>query len=409
VNTPARHLLVTADESTRVTTLELFFDLVFVFALTQVTALMAADLTGRGLLRGLLILGLLWWSWTGYAWLFNLVVADEGVVRLLLFAAMTALFIMALTIPEAFDDLPGGLPGPVVFACCYLAVRLLHLTFFWFLSRDDPRLRRQVIRFTPSVAGGTGFLVVASQADGTAQTVLGALALLADFGGTFLGGSSGWRLRSAGHFAERHGLIGVIALGESIVAIGVGVAALPISWPIVVASVLGLVVAAALWWAYFDVSALVGERALAGAPDKDRAGLGRDAYSFLHVPLMAGIVLVALGMKKVLEYVGDTEHHDLSDPLTALALLALYGGVAAYLAGHVAFKLRTARTLSVSRIVAALLLVALLPLAAALPALTALAVLTAVVVGLLAYETVRFAEVRDRVRHEGEAHTSPGR
>jgi low temperature requirement protein LtrA len=406
VNTPARPLVVPVDESARVTTLELFFDLVFVFALTQITALMADDLTGRGLLRGLLILGLLWWSWTGYAWLFNLVVADEGAVRLSLFAAMGATFVMAVTIPEAFDDLPGGLPGPVVFACCYFAVRLLHLGFFWILSREEPGLRRQVLRFTPSVAGGTGLLLVASQAHGTAQTALWALALAADFGGTFLGGASGWRLRSPGHFAERHGLIVIVALGESIVAIGVGVAALPISWPIVVASVLGLAVAGALWWAYFDTSALVGERALHRARDAERAALGRDAYSFLHVPLLAGIVLVALGLKKVLEYVGDTEHHNLSDPLSFLALLALYGGVALYLFGHVCFKLRTARTVTVQRILAGTLLLGILPLAAALPALTALAVLVAVVVLLVGYETVRFAEARDRVRHQGELHVS---
>jgi low temperature requirement protein LtrA len=402
MSTPARRLVVPADETARVTTLELFFDLVFVFALTQVTALMADDLTGRGLLRGLLILGLLWWSWTGYAWLFNLVVADEGVVRLLLFAVMTPLFVMALTIPEAFDDMPGGLHGPVVFACCYLAVRLLHLLCFWILSRGDPGLRRQVMLFTPSVAGGTGFLLVASQAEGTAQTVLWALALAADFGGTFLGGASGWRLRSPGHFAERHGLIIIVALGESIVAIGVGVAALPISWPIVAASILGLAVAGALWWAYFDTSALVGERTLHRASGAERAALGRDAYSFLHVPLIAGIVLVALGMKKVLEYVGDTEHHELSDPLSFLALLALYGGVAVYLLGHVGFKMRTAGIVAGPRIVAAAVLLAALPLAANLPALAALALLAAVTAALIGYETVRFAEVRDRVRHEGE-------
>jgi low temperature requirement protein LtrA len=406
VSTPRRPLLVTADEGARVTTIELFFDLVFVFALTQVTALMADDLTARGLLRGLLILALLWWSWTGYAWLFNIVVADEGVVRLSLFAAMAAMFVMALTIPEAFDDLPGGFAGPVVFACCYFAVRLLHLGFFWILSREDPGFRRQVIRFTPSVAGGTGFLLAASQTEGGTQTALWALALAADFGGTFLGGASGWRLRSPGHFAERHGLIVIVALGESIVAIGVGVAALPISWPIVVASILGLAVAGALWWAYFDTSALVGERALQRARDAARAAFGRDAYSFLHVPLIAGIVLVALGMKKVLEYVGDTAHHGLSDPLPFLAALALYGGVAVYLFGHVGFKMRTARTVAVQRVAAGVLLLAALPLAADLPALAALAVVAGVTVALVGYETVRFAEARDRVRHEGEAPVS---
>jgi len=402
VSTPVRPLMVAADEGAKVTPVELFFDLVFVFALTQITALMAHDLTGRGLARGLLVLGLLWWSWVGYAWLCNLVVADEGAVRMALFAAMTAMFVMALTIPEAFDDLPGGLPGPVVMPLCYFAFRALHLALFWIISRDDPGLRRQLIRFTPPMIGGTALLLAASQYQGTTQTLLWALALLADYGGTFLGGASGWRLRSASHFAERHGLIVIVALGESIVAIGVGVADLPISWPIVVASVLGLAVSAAMWWAYFDLSALVGERALAAARDADRARLGRDAYSFLHLPLMAGIVLAALGLKDVLKYVGDTEHHDLSDPLASLASLALYGGVALYLLGHVAFKLRTSHTLFVPRVAGGAVLLLLLPLAGMLPALAALGLLAGVLVGLVAYETWRFAEVRDRIRHHDE-------
>jgi low temperature requirement protein LtrA len=394
--------MVAADEGAKVTPVELFFDLVFVFALTQITALMAHDLTGRGLARGLLVLGLLWWSWVGYAWLCNLVVADEGAVRLALFAAMGAMFVMALTVPEAFDDLPGGLPGPVVMPLCYFAFRALHLALFWIVGRGDPGLRRQLIKFTPPMIGGTALLLAASQFDGSTQTALWALALLADYGGTFLGGASGWRLRSAGHFAERHGLIVIVALGESIVAIGVGVADLPISWPIVVASVLGLAVSAAMWWAYFDISALVGERALATARGADRARLGRDAYSFLHLPLMAGIVLAALGLKDVLKYVGDTEHHDLSDPLASLASLALYGGVALYLLGHVAFKLRTSHTLFVPRVVGGVALLLLLPLAGMLPALAALGLLAGVLVGLVAYETWRFAEERHRIRHHDE-------
>jgi len=229
--TPRRRLrMEPATETASVTTLELFFDLVFVFALTQVTALMSDDLTGRGMLRGLLIVGLLWWSWTGYAWLGNLVRADEGALRPAMLAAMVAMFVLALAIPEAFDDLPGGLTGPVLVAVCYFGFRLMHLALFWIISRHDPGLRRQLLRFTPSMIGGTALLLVASQFTGATQTVLWALALLADYGGTYLGGARGWRLRAPGHFAERHGLILIVALGESIVAIGVGVAALPVSW-----------------------------------------------------------------------------------------------------------------------------------------------------------------------------------
>ena len=386
-------------ETSSVTTLELFFDLVFVFALTQVTATMAARLDAHGLLQGLLVIALLWWSWTGYAWIANLVRADEGIARVGMFLAMAAMFVLALSIPEAFDDGPGGLSGPVVVAVCYFAFRALHLLLFFLLSSDDPGLRGQLLRFTPAMLGGTALLLAAAGTDGSAQTWLWTAALAADYLGTYLGGARGWRIRSARHFAERHGLIVIVALGESIVAIGVGVAQLPISWPIVVASVLGLALAAALWWAYFDVTALVAERALAAAPEQTRAGLARDAYSFLHLPMVAGIVLLALGLKKVLEYVGDAEAHALTDPLKGLALTALVGGVVLYLLAHVAFGLRLVGTLSPARLIVAALLVPLGWLGSTLPALAALAALTAVVVALVAYESVRYATHRHRARH----------
>ncbi|HSE56391.1 MAG TPA: low temperature requirement protein A [Nocardioidaceae bacterium] len=392
----------TADAT--VTPLELFFDLVFVFALTQVTAMMADDLSGEGVLRGMLILALLWWSWTGYAWLSNVVRADEGAVRLVLITAMAAMFVLALTIPEAFDDLPGGLHGPVVLAVCYFGFRLMHLVMFWVIARDDPGLRAQLLRFTPSMVGGTAMLLVASTLDGTAQTLAWAAALLADYLGTLLGGSAGWRLRSPSHFAERHGLILIVALGESIVAIGVGVAQLPISVPIVVASVLGLTLASALWWTYFDMSALKGERALAEEPEATRAALARDAYSYFHMPLVAGVVLTALGLKKVLEYVGDFSDHELSDPLKGVALYALFGGVVIYLLGHVGFKWRTGHEIGLSRLVPALVLTALVPVAALVPALAALALLTTVMVATVGFETWRYAEHRRRLR--GGAHGS---
>jgi low temperature requirement protein LtrA len=262
------------------------------------------------------------------------------------------------------------------------------------------------VRFTPSVIGGTALLLVASQLEGSAQTGLWGVALLVDYGGTLLAGASGWRLRSARHFAERHGLIVIVALGESIVAVGVGVAGLVIAWPIVVAAVIGLALAAGMWWMYFDVTSLVAERALSDELDDERPRLARDAYSFLHLPLIMGIVLLALGMKKTLEYVGDSAHHDLADPLTGIGLFALYGGASLYLISHAAFKLRATHILSVQRLVAAALVLMLLPLGAQLPALGALVVLTAVVVGLVAFETLRFAEDRERIRHEGASHDS---
>jgi low temperature requirement protein LtrA len=399
-----RHDLEDAD----VSPLELFFDLVFVFALTQVTAYMAHEIDAghglEGLLRGVLVLMLLWWSWVGWSWLGNITDVEAPALKMTMLAGMSALFVLALSIPEAFDDDPSGLDGPLVLALAYLAVRVLHFLMFWLVAREDPSLRGQLTRFAPSVAGSSVVLIVASQTEGDTQTALWALALVADYVGTWLGGASGWRLPSPGHFSERHGLIVIIALGESIVAIGVGVAQLPVTWPILVAAALGLLLASAMWWAYFDVSALVGEQALAAEPMETRARLARTAYTFAHMPMIVSIVIGALGLKKVLEYVADTEHHDLSDSLTGVALGALVGGVAVYLLAHVAFKWVVARELNPVRLgAAALLLIAWAPLTM-VPALGQLAVVVGVVLAALVVEAVVFAERRREIRDAHQHH-----
>jgi low temperature requirement protein LtrA len=387
-----------------VTPLELFFDLVFVFALTQVTAFMADELSWHGILRGVLVTTLLWWAWTAYAWLANVVSAEERPLKLALLTAMSAMFVLALCIPEAFDDAPGGLRGPVVLAVCYLVVRLMHFLMFLIISREDAALRAQVLRFAPSVVASGVVLLVASQFEGWLQTGLWMLALVADYVGTALAGFSGWRLPAPGHFSERHGLIIIVALGESIVAIGVGVAQEPISWVIIVASVLGLVLASAMWWAYFDVSALLGEHALASEPLETRARLARNAYSFAHLPLAVGILLVAFGLKEVLLYVSDSSHHSLTDPLPSVALAALVGGVTIYLLGHVIFKWLTVHTISVVRLAAAAALLLALPLIAPLPALAQLAVVAFLVTCAVLVESVVFAESRRKIREELSHH-----
>jgi low temperature requirement protein LtrA len=402
VTAPRHARLLPVAEEARVTPIELFFDLVFVFAITQVTTLISTDLTGRGVLRGLLVLAFLWWCWVGFAWLGNVVRADEGVGRVAMFGAMAAMFVMALSVPEAFQDLPGGVSGPVVIALAYLAVRLLHLGIFWLASGHDPGLRRQLIRFVPSLTGGTVLLLVASQLEGPLQTAVWAAALVADYLGTILAGASGWRLNSAAHFAERHGLIVIIALGESIVAIGVGVGHLPISAPTILASVLGLTVAGCLWWAYFDVVSLIAERALRRAEGEARVRLARDAYSYLHMPMIAGIVLLAVGLKKVQVYVGG-DGHSLRDALPSIPLSAMYAGVALFMIAHVAFTFRAERLVKVQRVVTAVVLLLLIPLAMHLPALGALALLTGVMVLLIGAESLRFADARERVRHQDEA------
>jgi low temperature requirement protein LtrA len=362
---------VMRSEGARVTPLELFFDLVFVLALTQCTALMADLPTWTGLGQGMLVLGVLWWSWVGYAWLTSVIDPDEGVVRFAIFAAMGALIVVSLAVPEAFGRL--GL----LLACAYLIVRAAQIVLFVSASRDDPDLRRSVTGLACSTALGTGLLVGAAFADGAVQGALWAVALLLDMGGPYLFGSEGWKL-SPGHFAERHGLIVIIALGESIVAIGAG-AEYGVDAGVVVAAVLGIAVAAALWWLYFDVV-------------REQNEIARDSFSYLHLPMVAGIVLLALGMKKTLEHVGD--------PLELVPAVAAMGGTALYLLAHVAFRWRNVHRLSVQRLACAAVLLALIPLAVEIPALATLAVVAGLLAAVIAYETVRFAELRDRLRHQ---------
>lgn len=396
---PARVRVERLREASSATTLELFFDLVFVFALTQITALMADEPTGTGLLRGTLLIAVVWWCWVGYSWTSNLVKADEGLARVTLLVAMAAMFLVALAIPEAFKDLPGGLHGPTVFAFCYLVLRATHLGLFWLISGDDPGLRRQIGKFAPTMIGGTALLLLAANTSGTAQLLLWLAAVVADYGGTLVIGARGWRLNSARHFAERHGLIVIVALGESIVAIGVGVTHLAISWPIVIAAILGLAVSASLWWAYFDTAALLGEHALTSAQGEQRVSMARSAFTYLHLPMMLGIVLLALGLKKVLTYVGDTEHHTLSDPLYGAPLWAMYGGAVLYLLAHVGFAWRCYRKFKIYRLIVAAVLVALVPLVANLPALASLGVLSALLIALNVTESVLLRAARDEIRH----------
>ena len=223
------------------------------------------------------------------------------------------------------------------------------------------------------------------------QGSLWALAIVLDFGGPYFFGVEGWRMMPE-HFAERFGLIVIIALGESIVAIGAG-ASIGIDAGVVVAAVLGTAVAAAYWWLYFDVVAIVATKRLVdAAPGRERNSIGRDSYSYLHFGIIAGIVLAALGFKKTLGDVGD--------PLELVPAVAMFGGTTMYLLTHVAFRFRNVHTLNRQRLAVALLLLALIPLAVEIPALAALGILAGVLVLLIAYEAIHFADARDRIRHE---------
>lgn len=367
----------------RVTPLELFFDLIFVFAITQVTGLVVNDPTWAGLAKGLLVLGVLWWAWAAYAWLTNTIDPEEGAVRLAMFAAMGAMLIASLAVPNVFGD------DAFLFACAYAFVRIAHLALYAIAGWGDRALLAAIARLGAGTATGIALLFVASGLDGPAQGAVWAVALVVDLLGAYVGGGRGWRI-SAGHFAERHALVVIIALGESIVALGLG-ATTDLSAGVIVAGLLGLSIACALWWAYFDVVAIVAERKLREATGKAQLTMARDSYSYLHLPMVAGIVLFAVGVKKTLGDVGE--------PLKLVPAVALCGGVALYLVAHVLFRLRNVGSVNRQRVVVSVLLLGLLPLAVELPSLATLAAVAGLCVALIAYETIRFADARDRVRH----------
>jgi low temperature requirement protein LtrA len=398
-----RARVVPSDEGHGVTPIELFFDLVFVFAITQVTAFMAEELGWRSALRGLVLLLLLWWAWCSYAWLGNQAHADEGVVRVAVIVAMAAMFLVALAIPEAWGDEGGGLSAPIVLAVAWGVVRTVHLAVYAVAAGADAGLRGQLVRTAVPVVSAIVLLVAGAVLGGTAQTILWGLALVVDYTGVYASGTD-WRLPAPGHFAERHGLIVLIALGESLIAVGVGVAGLPLTGPTVAAAMLGLTVGVALWWLYFDVVAPVAERVLKGLTGTDRVRLARDSYTYMHFLMVAGVIYLALGLKKVAEYVADTSHHSLADPLPTTAVWSLYAGVAVYLIGHLGFRLRNVGSINRPRTVVAVVLLVAPLLVVQLPALAALGVLACVLVALILFEVIRYAEARAAVRAEAAHH-----
>jgi low temperature requirement protein LtrA len=367
-----------------VTPLELFFDLVFVFAMTQVTSQLADDPTWGGVLRGMLVVAALWWAWEVYAWLTSTLDVDEGGVRLAMLASTGAMLVVALAVPGAFGD------DAVLFGVAYLLVRVLHLVLSATVGREDPARRGAILRFAPTAIGGGLLLVLAGFLDGNAQIALWILALGIDYlGPVVIGVGGGWRVAPE-HFAERHGLIILIALGESIIAIGVG-AGFELTAGVIVAAVLGIVVVSALWWLYFDVAAIFARRRLMQTSGLELHRLALHAYGYLHLPMVAGIVLFALGL--------ETTLHDLSHALDTVPAVALCGGAALYLLGHVAFLLRATRYVFRRRTVGAVVLLALIPAAVAIPALAALALVSAACSFVVAYEAIRYREQRVQVRH----------
>jgi low temperature requirement protein LtrA len=378
----------------RVTPLELFFDLVVVFAFTQVTQLMAADLTWGGLGHGLLVLAAIWWAWVGFAWLTNELEPEEGRVRAGMFGAMAAMLVVAFAVPEAFGT------DAVLFAVAYVIVRLLNLVLYAIAGQRDPDFLRVVGRFAPVAGVGLVLILAAAWLDGPWQEALWIVALTVIYGGALIGRGQGWRISPA-HFTERYGLIVIVALGESVIAIGVGASDVRLTVGPVSAAILGIVVIAALWWAYFDVMAVLAHRALSQTSGAMRARLARDLYSYLHLPMIAGIVSFALGLEETIRHVDE--------PLATIPAVALCGGLSLYFLTHVVLRVRLVhfirRTttdrpgyIGPGRLAAGLAALAVLPATLEVPALASLTLVAVVCCALIAWDLIHYREHRVEVR-----------
>ena len=316
---------------------------------------MAAHPTWEGLGQGMLVLAAVWWAWAGYAWLTNALHSDDGIARVGLLSAMAAMLIAALAVPEAFGE------DSVVFGFAYFAVRAIHIVVYA-CGVEDIDIRGAILGLAPGLLAAPALIVIAGFLDGGAAAGLWIVALLIDYGTPYVQDMSGFTVAPT-HFHERFGLIVIIALGESIVATGTGLASTGLTAGVVAAAIGGLVIAACQWWAYFDVVALVAGRRFAELDRLERTRVSRDSYGVLHLLLIAGVVLVALGLKKALLHVDA--------PLDTVPAVALCGGAALYLVGHVAIRLRNLGTINRQRLFTAVILLALIPFATSVDALVA--------------------------------------
>ncbi|MDX6667217.1 MAG: hypothetical protein QOK04_597 [Solirubrobacteraceae bacterium] len=361
-------------EERRTSPVELLWDLVFVFALTQVTTLLAHDLSWAGLGRSMLVLALVWWAWSAFVWAAN--AQDQGAttLRVVLLLAMVLIFIAGLAIPDAFD---GEAP---LFAATYTGVRLLHLLLYADASRRGNASWSAIGGFALTVVIGMALLIVGSLLHGAERVVLWTVAAAIDYAGP------AWltrkRLRglqqvAVAHFAERYSLFVIICLGESIVTIGAGARSHSLDAPLVAAAGLTLLITVALWWTYFDHFASTAEQRLREHDDPVLAAA--DGYSYIHLLLVAGIVIFAVGVKLAI--------HASDDPLGDAGRLALCGGVALYLVGHAAFRLRMVGALSHEKLVVAGALLGVYALGSDLHAWALAGVVTVLLAVLCARET----------------------
>jgi low temperature requirement protein LtrA len=379
--TTIRHALrrpLASEEIHRVTTFEVFFDLVFVFAIIRITTFVTNPISAETLAEGVLLVLLLWWSWSAFAWVGNQSRADTGFVRAGVTVAMAAVFVAGLVIPDAWDS-SRPMDPPVVLAVAFIIARLIYLVLYLRVTAGGRPIRAlSVLDTLPQLL--TMCLVLAGAvAGGWAQAALWTTAFAIDFGsGRLSPGLRSYHLRSPSHFAERYGLVLIIALGETLIAVGEGAGHSIANWLVLVAAVLGLVIVVGLWGLYSGCTSAA-EHALEQAGDRQRALLARDAYTQGHFLLILGALYLAAGVEEVIYHVshGGTEHA--AEALGWLAALALYGGVAIYLVGRFAFVQRTVGSARLAPLAGAGMTVLLLPAAASLPALAALGLLCALV------------------------------
>jgi len=372
-----------AEEERKTSYLELFFDLVFVFAFTQVTSLILEDTSPQGFARAALVLAMVWWAWSAYAWMTNAIDVENAVTRLIVFAAMVAGFFMALAVPDAFQD------EAAWFAVAYFVVRVLNSALYAWGVRDNPEVLRAVARLSPWFVGAAVVALAGGFVDPDYRAWLWLASLVIDVVGTLTVAGMEWNV-SPSHFAERFALIVIIALGESIVAIGIGTSELTRDATYALSVIVAFAGVAALWWAYFDFTAIAAERSLRRASPHARGPLARDVFTYFHYPVVLGIILYAVAAKKTLE-------HPL-DPLSEPGRWALGLGVALFFVGFALMRFRVIRRIAWERLGAAALALVLAVSLARPDAILTLGAVVAVIVASVVVETVRLRDVRAGLR-----------
>jgi low temperature requirement protein LtrA len=342
----------------RTTPVELLWDLVFVFAVTQVTTLLVDRTNWARLGEAMLVLALVWWAWSAFVWAANAQEEESRTLRACLLAGTALIFIVGLAVPKAFG------PNSLLFVLAYAAVRFLHLGVYADASRRGHAGRAAILSFAVTVVIGMVLLVIGALSHGSERVVLWLVALAIDYAGP------AWltreRLRglqqvAVAHFAERYGAFVIICLGESILAVGVGISARPLTAGVVIAATLPLLTAVGMWWTYFDRVADRAQDRLRVHQDPVLAAA--DAYSYMHLIIVAGIIIFAGGVKLVV-------HHSVTAPMPDAGRLAMCGGAAVYLVGLAAFRLRMLGEHSVGRLLVAACLIILYAAGGGLPAWT---------------------------------------